>query len=997
MYLKTETATTGNNIVANIKDLTTNQIDNELSSTTTNHAHITPDGNYFAYDSKANGFQRVFARNISTNQRASVRGGRWDYGGGFWQQDNNSAFEPQTEAVISNSGAIVNFTSDVVEFSAYGSQGAYPLQYLWDFGDGTNYTSDEPVAEHNYANPGDYTVELTVIDDLGNTSTTTFITTVLPPMNDMPSIRSDIGQLGVTFDTISSNPNLDFRWDFGDGNGTVGPVVSHQYEDLDTYLVNLQVMDLRVDPPRLVLEDETTVTMWDKRPTAYFEADMSDQLENVPVYVPSYYHYTISGRAPFMVNLDASGTQGQGDLSYHWDFGDGNTAEGVIVQHTYEQKGFYLITLTVKTEKGLEDTAHAFASVYPFWESNDIRYSHGINIFPHMETLPQFSNNSALSTANTDSPDVAFFTNHHTIDSYSAGMKVRARVIFRLSGQFSADYPDDNPNWYFHGTGAVDCSEDSLPWCTTWRTYENFLYRQVEPIIAPISPSAKTIHQNFLLNNESLTITVHLFQGIRVPRVYVGIFPDHLIPGDVPTPFGADTVDPETNTLIHSIIARESDISDNKVTADVPVYAVDGNGDLMTDAVGYFGAVFDYEGSHCGDCVMINGRASITVDIPVDGNEAIDLSTVLFGNYGNGTGRFLSPPAKTVTCHSNASHRVEYPTHVEFDDYDFFDNYDGRCITFTTTSEIPRGLIDPDNPSGDGLQAPTTFNFNNQGMFDFSNVKVLNAKGKVIGTASLDTAQLFGCSGPCAWAGQLWADQSRLVYSFWENAWEESPLAVQFGLAVLPVADGLDIYFHVDDCATVDINQNAYFSCVIVGAAVIALAADTVPAVGATLSFANRFLVRSLKLLGEGVGGAFIKAAVAVHERYAPSSRWLIPPGGIGFPNWLGYVNDMSAYMGTFINLVKTNGVRNLGKFIDKADIVAMRIAAKLGIQDDPEAAIKLLDDALKDGQALGVDAGDFVEMADQMGDGLLDEYPLSLSLVETTTSGSGLVKSSTS
>ena len=227
---------------------------------------------------------------------------------------------PQAEAVISNSGAIVNFTSDVVEFSAYGSQGAYPLQYRWNFGDGTSYTSDEPVAEHNYANPGDYTVELTVIDGSGNTSTTKFMTTVLPLVNSIPSIRSDIGQLDVTFDTMSSNPNLDFRWEFGDGNSTTGPVVSHQYEDLGTYLVDLQVMDLRVDPPKLVLEDKTTVTMWDKKPTAYFEADMYDRLENINFLsdTQNYYHYTISGRAPFVIKLDASDTQGEGELSYQY-------------------------------------------------------------------------------------------------------------------------------------------------------------------------------------------------------------------------------------------------------------------------------------------------------------------------------------------------------------------------------------------------------------------------------------------------------------------------------------------------------------------------------------------------------------------------------------------------------------------------------------------------------------------------------------------------------
>lgn len=39
-------------------------------------------------------------------------------------------------------------------------------------------------------------------------------------------------------------------------------------------------------------------------------------------------------------------------LSYHWDFGDGSTASGATVQHTYTTPGNYILTLTVTDPRG---------------------------------------------------------------------------------------------------------------------------------------------------------------------------------------------------------------------------------------------------------------------------------------------------------------------------------------------------------------------------------------------------------------------------------------------------------------------------------------------------------------------------------------------------------------------------------------------------------------------------------------------------------------------
>ena len=46
------------------------------------------------------------------------------------------------------------------------------VQYIWNFGDGTNETAPGPVTSHTYTEEGDYMVELIVVDDSGKRSPT---------------------------------------------------------------------------------------------------------------------------------------------------------------------------------------------------------------------------------------------------------------------------------------------------------------------------------------------------------------------------------------------------------------------------------------------------------------------------------------------------------------------------------------------------------------------------------------------------------------------------------------------------------------------------------------------------------------------------------------------------------------------------------------------------------------------------------------------------------
>ncbi|MHA1370960.1 MAG: TIGR04279 domain-containing protein [Promethearchaeota archaeon] len=49
---------------------------------------------------------------------------------------------------------------------------------------------------------------------------------------------------------------------------------------------------------------------------------------------------------------------------YSWDFGDGTTATGEIVSHTYTKPGHYTVTLTVKDNRGAEDSDKCMVMVW---------------------------------------------------------------------------------------------------------------------------------------------------------------------------------------------------------------------------------------------------------------------------------------------------------------------------------------------------------------------------------------------------------------------------------------------------------------------------------------------------------------------------------------------------------------------------------------------------------------------------------------------------------
>lgn len=86
-------------------------------------------------------------------------------------------------------------------------------------------------------------------------------------------------------------------------------------------------------------------------------AQIKVEYNDAPVIVFSM--NTSIGVVPFAVLFDASSTgdpEENTPLTYEWDFGDGNSDTGEVVEHTYTTAGVYTVELTVTDSLGMSDS-----------------------------------------------------------------------------------------------------------------------------------------------------------------------------------------------------------------------------------------------------------------------------------------------------------------------------------------------------------------------------------------------------------------------------------------------------------------------------------------------------------------------------------------------------------------------------------------------------------------------------------------------------------------
>lgn len=225
--------------------------------------------------------------------------------------------------------------------------------FWWNFGDGqfTGWQSNGNV-NHSYAAVGNYSARLWVRDTCGAMSVSdTAIITISnapnpcngnqPPVaNAGPDKSGNVGQSISFSGSGSSDPQgnatiSSYSWNFGDGQTGNGVSVSHSYASAGSYTVTLTV----TDNCNATHSDIASVTITPVNPCAGNTAPIANAGPDKSGQVGQSISFSGSGS----VDLNGNATI----VSYAWNFGDGQTANGVNVSHSYASPGNYTATLTV--------------------------------------------------------------------------------------------------------------------------------------------------------------------------------------------------------------------------------------------------------------------------------------------------------------------------------------------------------------------------------------------------------------------------------------------------------------------------------------------------------------------------------------------------------------------------------------------------------------------------------------------------------------------------
>lgn len=216
--------------------------------------------------------------------------------------------------------------------------------YYWTFGDGSTATGSRTT--HQYQSQGIYTryaTTLTVTDDRqGQHRFTQYVSVKradnLPTAHYEMSVDEAVAPHTIKFDA-SDSTDLDgyidsFLWDFGDGHASSGRRTRHTYTEAGQYHPLLTVMDNSGDIQ--TFSRQLDILPQNRDPRAVLSISTGD----------------FSAPATVTFNAGASTDEDGSIVSYHWDFGDGGVAEGIVTTHIYSHPGDYTATLFVTDQQG---------------------------------------------------------------------------------------------------------------------------------------------------------------------------------------------------------------------------------------------------------------------------------------------------------------------------------------------------------------------------------------------------------------------------------------------------------------------------------------------------------------------------------------------------------------------------------------------------------------------------------------------------------------------
>ena len=218
-----------------------------------------------------------------------------------------------------------------VEFTDLAS--GVPTAWLWDFGDGTTSTEQNP--SHVYTTSGAFDVTQTVSNVHGADmlqKTGFVLVDIIPPIAEFSATPTGgLSPLFVQFsDESGGGVPTSWEWDFGDGATSTAQHPSHVYASSGFYTVGLTV---------------TNAYGFDSLVQSNYVA-----VDFIPP-VAAFSGVPTSGASPLWVDFTDESTGGIA-TSWQWYFGDGGSSTAQNPSHTYSFEGSYSVRLTATNAYG---------------------------------------------------------------------------------------------------------------------------------------------------------------------------------------------------------------------------------------------------------------------------------------------------------------------------------------------------------------------------------------------------------------------------------------------------------------------------------------------------------------------------------------------------------------------------------------------------------------------------------------------------------------------
>lgn len=215
------------------------------------------------------------------------------------------------------------------------------LSYSWLTSDGQSFEGRDIVVQ--FAEPGDYTVTLTVDDGHGVSNSIQSLSRNIH-INFPPIPKIDAAEKSTvarqTFSarntTDGDDSTLRYRWDFGDGTTAEGVEVTHTFQKSGRYTITLTVDDGR-GQTNSVQKTTHTFRLF-RYPTAQFEAPSVAE-PNKPIFLDARKSVAPEGQI----------------ASFKWFVNDKLVAEGDTATIVISESGDHDIRLVVQDDSGFED------------------------------------------------------------------------------------------------------------------------------------------------------------------------------------------------------------------------------------------------------------------------------------------------------------------------------------------------------------------------------------------------------------------------------------------------------------------------------------------------------------------------------------------------------------------------------------------------------------------------------------------------------------------